>query len=95
MHVHRGIAFQTFNEVQRYQELLRMAEAGEIRSLETHPRYPLVVRGMRVWRDYRASFRYSVRGVEVVEDATRDRTAASRLKRRLVLALHGVKIVEV
>lgn len=60
-----GITFHSAKEARRYQELLLLGKAGEIRELELQPRFSLMVE-RNDWRDffpihlgeYRADFQY-------------------------------------
>lgn len=93
-----GIHFDSTKEAMRYVELQRMASVGEIRSLEVHPRFPLVIHGIDCGT-YEGDFAYVTRdGVPVVEDvksaATR-KLPTYRKNRRLVWALYAVEIREV
>jgi hypothetical protein len=94
-----GITFASRKEARRWGELVIMQRAGLIRGLEPHPRYELVVNGRRVGH-YTADFRYTdaATGAVVVEDtkspATR-KEAAYRLRRELMLAVHGIDVKEV
>lgn len=103
-----GITFDSKKEAGRYQELLLLAQAGEIKDLKLQPEFTLqeaftTPQGERVRAvKYRADFSYSRRvkeGVDtrwerVVEDVKGVRTKEYQLKRKLMLA-KGVKVVEV
>jgi hypothetical protein len=98
-------AFDSAREARRYQELLLLTRAGEVRELERQPEFPIhapifsaagEVVGLVVVGSYYADFRYRDRsGQVVVEDAKGVRTAVYRLKRRLTIAQYGIQIVEV
>ena len=91
-----GLAFDSKAEARRYQELKLMQAAGEIKHLECQPRYPLIVNGVRVG-EYRGDFRYTetATGRIVTEDVKGVRTQVYALKKRLMLALYGIEVVEV
>ena len=94
-----GYRFASRAEARRYAELRLMALAGEIAGLELHPRFQLVVNGQSVGA-YVADFAFTdaATGRRVVEDVKggqATRTAVYRLKRRLMLACHGIEITEV
>ena len=91
-----GVRFDSKAEARRYQELKLMEAAGEIKHLECHPRYPLVVNGVKVG-EYRGDFRYTVTATDriVTEDVKGCRTQVYALKKRLVEALYGIEVVEV
>jgi hypothetical protein len=94
-----GIRFDSKAEAARYTGLYVAAQMGEIRDLEVHPRFPLVVHGEDCGA-YIADFAYVVvaTGERVVEDvkspATR-KLATYRLKVRMVWALYGLRVREV
>lgn len=105
-----GFRFASKAEARRYQELLLLGKAGEIRNLELQPRFPIASGGVRV-ADYVADFRYEERypsqacnGMclcahwrwrDVVEDVKGVKTPVYRLKKKLVEAQHGITIREV
>lgn len=99
-----GVRFASKKEARRYQDLLLLGMAGEIRNLELQPRFPITVNGERV-ADYVADFRYQEKrnvmcfeGVgpiyykwfDVVEDVKGMKTPVYRLKKKLVEAQHGI-----
>jgi hypothetical protein len=104
-----GVRFASKAEARRYQELLLLGMAGEIRNLELQPRFPLHVGGVKVG-DYVADFRYEEKrnvmcfeGVgpiyykwfDVVEDVKGVRTPVYRMKKKHVEAEYGIAIREV
>jgi hypothetical protein len=107
--VTRGWRFASKGEAARYEELLLLGAAGELRNLELQPRFPLRVNGVEV-STYVADFRYDERTyaphapgakwldpfvwADVVEDFKGLRTPMYRLKRKLVEALYGFTIRE-
>jgi len=100
-----GIRFDSTKEARRYSELRLLEKAGQIRDLELQPRFPIDVRELRdiaKWINcgyYTADFRYveTATGQVVIEDVKSGptKTAAYRLRKRLVEAIHGVTISEV
>lgn len=78
---------------------LQALEKGRlIRDLSFQPRYDLIVNGILICK-YVADFKYRemdglVKGLEVVEDSKGVRTPAYKLKRKLMLALHGIDVRE-
>lgn len=91
--VRDGLEFDSRAEADRYAELCLMQRAGEISGLETQPQYTLTVRGVKIC-DYYGDFRYWQNGQLVVEDVKGVRTPEYRLKAKLMLACHGIAIVE-
>lgn len=100
-----GVEFASRAEARRYRELLAMLRLGEISDLELQPRYKVIPAQRRHdgTREraayYVADFRYVVRahGRTVVEDvkSLATRTPAYILKRKLMLLVHGVSVMEV
>lgn len=104
-----GITFASKREAGRYQELLALGALGEIRNLELQPRFPIVIR--QGFFDipiavYVADFRYEERKprdpadwcdvwCDRIEDVKGMPTPVYRLKKKLVEALHAVKIREI
>ena len=103
----RTNGFASKKEAKRYQELVLLEKAGKILGLKTQVRYPLDVCGMKICT-YIADFRYYERAPRseelygatlcferlVVEDCKGFRTPIYKLKKKLMLALHGIEILE-
>jgi len=94
-----NIRFASQKEANRYCELKLLLAAGEIRDLEVHPVFPLVVNGQRVCT-YIADFRYHKKGTygkAVVEDvkSKATRTAAYMIKKKLLKAVMAIDVTEV
>ena len=93
-----GVMHQSALEAARCDELHVMQQGGLIAELEAHPqpRYRLEVNGQRI-TDYMPDFRYvdQETGETVVEDTKGVRTRVYELKRRLMLAIHGIEVQEV
>ena len=102
----RGIKFDSRREAARYVELLAMQRAGEIYGLDCQPVFELIPaktapsgrkeRGVT----YRADFAYyrASDGQRVVEDVKSPVTAklpAYIIKRKLMLRVHGIEVVEI
>lgn len=99
-----GIRFASQREARRYSELKLLQRVGEIRDLELQPEYPLACGGKPVLirsdgypngrkAKYLADFRYVRAGQVIVEDAKGKDLPLSRLKRALVEAEYGVRVV--
>jgi hypothetical protein len=94
-----GRWFASAAEARRYEQLKRMVDSGQIERLELQPMFPIVVNGAMICK-YKADFRYQVldpRGRVldvVVEDVKGMLTDVYVMKKKLVEALHGVKIHE-
>lgn len=96
-----GKAFDSRHECNRYCELRLMQRAGVISGLECQKRYELIpaqrVDGKVVEKacTYIADFVYQRDGKTVVKDAKGCKTEVYRIKRKLMLYVHGIQIVEV
>ena len=93
-----GVTFDSAAEARRYGELKLLERAGQITGLELQPSFRLVVNNCLICT-YKADFRYvtdtpHVRGLVVVEDVKGMKTPVYRLKKKLMLAIHGVEIFE-
>lgn len=94
-----NIAFDSQAEGNRYLVLKDRLQRGEIRDLEPHPpAYRLEVNGVLVSR-YTPDFRYVVSATHelVVEDvkSSPTKTRDYVMRRKLMLALHGIRIQEI
>ncbi len=89
-----GITFDSAREANRYGELKIELLAGEITDLELQKRFSLDVNGIHVC-NYFADFVYKRSGVQIVEDSKGKPTDLYKIKRALMLAIRGIKIVEV
>ena len=93
------IRFHSKSEAYRYIVLKEKQQRGEISGLELQPEYKLWVLdkgGTEICvGKYLADFRYTIGGREVVEDVKGVRTPMYRLKKKIVEARYGIKIVEV
>jgi hypothetical protein len=91
-----GHTFHSKKEARRYMDLLALQVAGLIRDLETQPRFRLEVGGVHIC-DYFADFRYwdVPRNEIVVEDVKGVRTDVYKLKKQMMLALHGIEVEEI
>jgi hypothetical protein len=86
--------FASKAEYRRWCELKLMLAGKLISSLTRQPSYDIVVNGHKVCR-YVADFAYQDdEGNPVVEDVKGFKTAVYRLKKKLMLAVHGIAIRE-
>ena len=98
-----GIEFDSKHEATRYCELKYLERAGLIKNLRRQVPYMLIPAqkkdGKVIERScmYVADFVYEENGKEVVEDAKSEatRTAAYRIKKKLMLLNYGIEIKEV
>lgn len=103
-HLVNGILFDSGREARRYVDLVILARAGEIFDLELQPVFELapavVLDGRRKPAlRYRADFRYRTGSPSnwrwVVEDAKGVKTTVYRLKKHLMMSVHGIEVEEV
>ena len=91
-----GITFDSLDEAARYGELKIEERAGLITDLKVHKPFRLLVNGVHIC-DYESDFTYRRGGKFVVEDVKSPGTItyAYRIKKKLMLAIHGIQIQEV
>lgn len=94
--------FDSQREAHRWDELVLLQRAGKISDLERQVRFRLIPAqydhaGKLIEKpcDYIADFVYRQDGRVVVEDAKGRKTDAYIIKRKLMLRVFGIKIVEV
>lgn len=98
-----GIRFDSMREARRYGELKLMEKAGEIGGLALQVPFELIPgivdektgRVLQKPTVYFADFTYYEHGNYVVEDAKGYRTEAYKIKKKLMLWQHGIRIREV
>lgn len=92
-----GHRFDSQMEYRRYGELRLLEQAGAITALRVHEKWPLVVNGVRCVKlgHYESDFTFVENGQLVVEDVKGYLTPMYRLKKKLMLALYDIEIVEV
>ncbi|SRR5216683_4739577 len=90
--------FHSLAEAHRYGELKLLALAGKIRNLTLQPCYPIRINGEHIC-NYIGDFEYvdCTTNQRVTEDVKSEATVTQVyiLKRKLMLAVHHIKIVEV
>ena len=91
-----GIPFDSQKEAARYRELKLFERAGEVSDIERQVEYQLIPKqpGERAVK-YIADFRYKNKeGQTIVEDVKGFKTDVYKIKRKLMLHVHGIKITE-
>lgn len=93
-----GITFDSLKESRRYGELKLLEKSGRISGLEVQPAFRIVVNNCLICT-YKADFRYvtdmpHASGQVVIEDCKGFLTPVYRLKKKLMLAVHGISVVE-
>lgn len=91
-HKEKPVYFPSTGEYRRWRDLRLLERAGEISDLERQVRFDLDVNGVHIGR-YTADFGYTRNGERVIEDFKGMDTDASKLRRKLVYAIHGVEVV--
>ena len=96
-----GIAFDSYKEAKRYQELKALEKYGVIQDLQLQAKFLLIpsqrINGKVVEREcsYKADFVYKENGKTIVEDTKGFRTPDYIIKRKLMLFVHGIRIREI
>ena len=96
-----GEVFDSQKEARRYRELALLERTGQISDLKRQVRYELIpaqrIGGKVVEKScvYIADFVYTENGETVVEDTKGFRTRDYIIKRKLMLYVHGIRIMEV
>lgn len=88
-------AFDSQKEAARFRDLEILERAGVITDLKHHVSYPLHIHGELICH-YEADFVYFdlQKDLQVVEDAKGFRTDVYKIKKKLMLAVHGIDILE-
>mgnify|MGYP002578911361 FL=1 len=98
---YNGMTFDSRKELNRYIELTQLEKRGKISDLQRQVKFVLIpsqrIDG-KVWERecaYKADFTYRTDGGQVVvEDTKGMRTREYIIKRKLMLYIYGVKIIE-
>ena len=99
-----GIVFDSIAEADRYRVLRVMEKTGKISDLVCHPRWVIIpaqkAEGRRSFKaaHYTADFSYIRDGRLVVEDVKSEYTRQEedyKLRRKLMLLMHGIYVEEV
>jgi hypothetical protein len=89
-----GIVFDSIKESRRYGELKLLQRGRQISGLQVQPSFSIVINGVKVCT-YKADFGYvDHTGSPVIEDCKGFKTPVYRLKRKLMLAVHGIEVLE-
>lgn len=82
-------------EAKRFEDLKLLQLAGEIKNLKFHPKFDIEINGVKICSYEADSSYYDLRRLaHIVEDAKGCRTEAFKLKKRLMLAIHGIDVEE-
>tara|TARA_R110000823_G_C15644075_1_gene470214 strand:+ start:201 stop:524 length:324 start_codon:yes stop_codon:yes gene_type:complete len=90
---YKGLKFASKKELNRYLELEILEKNKYIANLETHPKFDLMVNGIKIGR-YTADFRYlDQSGVSIVEDVKSKATKTrDYMLRKKILATYNPPI---
>jgi len=86
-----GITFDSKAEAHRYGELKIMQAGRLIYDLELQPEFHHMINGQKMFT-YRADFKYTENGRDVIEDVKGVCTPIFNLKRRIIQAEFGIEI---
>lgn len=96
-----GIIFDSRREANRYKALKLLEQSGEISNIERQKRFELIPKQVdangRIVRacSYVADFVYTDKeGRQIVEDVKGMRTDVYKIKKKLMLYVHGVTVTE-
>jgi hypothetical protein len=90
---YNGIQFDSLREMERYKALLWREKAGEISDIQRQVRYKFVHNDVLIGA-YVADFVYLESGQTVIEDSKGAKTAEYKLKKKMMMAFHGITIRE-
>ena len=88
-----GIKFDSKKEGRRYSALRLLEKTGKISDLSLQPKFDLMVNCVKVGF-YKADFKYTQDGREVIEDVKGMKTPVYNLKKRMIKAIYGIEIFE-
>lgn len=86
-----GIRFMSKREAERYQQLKILQAAKHIKGLTLQPIFPIVLNGKKICKVI-MDFEYYENDQRIIEDVKGKDNAMSKLKRKLVEAVYGIKI---
>lgn len=96
-----GQKFDSKKEFERYQDLRILEKAGIVQNLKRQVKYVLVPKqylcGKLIEREcaYIADFVYTKNNKVIVEDVKGIKTKDYIIKRKLMLHVHGIRVVEI
>lgn len=95
-----GITFDSQKEANRYRELVLLERAGRIQNLQRQVKFELLpsqkIDGKVAERacHYVADFLYTENGKQIVEDTKGFKTPEYKIKKKMLLYFHGIRIKE-
>lgn len=90
---YNGEVFDSKKELKRYMELELLLRAKEITDLELHPKFDLMVNGVKIGR-YTADFRYK-NGSDIIVEDVKSKATKTRdyMLRKKILATYDPPII--
>ena len=90
---YKGETFDSKKELNRFMELEILLRAKEISDLELHPKFDLMVNGVKIGR-YTADFRYK-KGSDIIVEDVKSRATKTRdyMLRKKILATYNPPII--
>lgn len=90
---YKGEIFDSKKELNRFMELEILLRAKEISDLELHPKFDLMVNGVKIGR-YTADFRYK-KGSDIIVEDVKSRATKTRdyMLRKKILATYNPPII--
>lgn len=93
--IYNNVTFDSKKEANRAWELDMLKKAGEVIDIDYQPVFACVVESKKICK-YLADFRVTYADGHVeIEDVKGMKTPVYQLKKKLVEALHGIKIIEI
>ena len=91
---YKGITFDSKKELRRYFYLEILLLKNEIKDLEVHPVFPLMVNGIKIGR-YTADFRYKTSTGEIIVEDVKSKVTKTRdyILRKKILATYNPPII--
>ena len=91
---YKGIRFDSKKELGRYLILEQMQMKNYITELEIHPKFPLMVNGVKIGR-YTADFRYITNKGEVIVEDVKSKITKTRdyMLRKKILSTYNPPII--
>lgn len=87
-----GILFDSKGEADRYQELKLLERSGQINGLSLQPEFKIEINGKHICK-VKLDFAYWENDERIYEDFKGMDTPISKLKRKLVEAKYGIKVL--
>jgi hypothetical protein len=88
------ILFDSKKEAAHYHELRLLERIGKITNLELQPEYSLSINDKHCFT-YKPDFQFMENGELVIQDVKGFKTPVYRLKKKLIEAAYGIRIVEI